>query len=177
MPWRLAEFVFGVCALIALPLGAVATANTHANSVQWQTSRPQANFDQTELNCLSKNIYFEARGETPEGQLAVAYVTLNRTRSPEFPGTICDVVYQKDAFSWTRNASTRHASIHDEYAWQLATLVAKLVMSGLAEDPTGGAVDYCAAQVKPYWRFDKTFSIEIGHHKFYKRQSSPEGLS
>jgi spore germination cell wall hydrolase CwlJ-like protein len=48
----------------------------------------------SELDCLARNIYFEARGEPLVGQIAVAAVTINRVRSERFPNTICSVVWQ-----------------------------------------------------------------------------------
>ena len=53
------------------------------------------------LDCLARNVYYEARGEAIAGQYAVAEVTMNRKSSPHYPKTVCDVVYQKEAFSWT----------------------------------------------------------------------------
>ena len=47
------------------------------------------------LICLAMNIYYEARHEPVEGQLAVAHVVMNRTENPKFPSTVCDVVKQK----------------------------------------------------------------------------------
>jgi hypothetical protein len=47
-----------------------------------------------DLNCLTKNIYHEARGEPVDGQYAVAEVTMNRVASKHYPNTVCDVVYQ-----------------------------------------------------------------------------------
>jgi hypothetical protein len=49
---------------------------------------------ETDLECLAENIYFEARGEPLDGQYAVAEVTLNRTRSDNFPHTVCGVVHE-----------------------------------------------------------------------------------
>lgn len=54
-----------------------------------------------ELACLEKNIYNEARGEIDEGQLAVAFVTIARAMSRQYPNSICGVVYQSKQFSWT----------------------------------------------------------------------------
>lgn len=52
------------------------------------------------VECLARNIYFESRGESELGQMAVALVTLNRTVSDKFPRSVCSVVYQKKQFSW-----------------------------------------------------------------------------
>lgn len=53
------------------------------------------------LDCLAKVVYYEARGEGEMGMLAVAWVVLNRVMHPNYPKTICEVVYQKKQFSWT----------------------------------------------------------------------------
>ena len=55
-----------------------------------------------ELECMAKNIYFEARNEATVGQLAVGQTVINRVQSSRFPNTICGVVHQgvhtKDGF-------------------------------------------------------------------------------
>ena len=51
-----------------------------------------------QLDCLSKNIYYEAGSEPFEGKIAVAQVTLNRAESGKFPSDVCKVVYQKNVF-------------------------------------------------------------------------------
>ena len=48
----------------------------------------------SEVQCLSENIYFEARAESIMGKVAVANVTKNRLESDQFPDTYCDVVTQ-----------------------------------------------------------------------------------
>ena len=51
-----------------------------------------------QLECLAKNIYFEAATEPFEGKVAVAQVTMNRVESGKFPADVCDVVFQKNTF-------------------------------------------------------------------------------
>ena len=81
------------------------------------------NHTKKDLECLAKNIYFEARGESHKGKIAVAQVTLNRViHSSEFNKTICGVVYQKDQFSWTSNH--KNLFIKDNYHWQEAKHIA-----------------------------------------------------
>ena len=66
-----------------------------------------------ELRCLALNIHFEARGESDQGKIAVAVVTLNRVKSKRFPSTICGVVKQKNQFSWYESdKSYKHVNIH-----------------------------------------------------------------
>jgi hypothetical protein len=61
-----------------------------------------------QLECLTRNIYYEAASEPFEGKVAVAQVTLNRVESGNFANTVCGVVYEKNVvyqkvicqFSW-----------------------------------------------------------------------------
>jgi N-acetylmuramoyl-L-alanine amidase len=59
---------------------------------------------ETALMCMALNIFFEARSEPIQGQIAVAEVTLNRVASDDYPNTICEVVLQENSqgcqFSW-----------------------------------------------------------------------------
>jgi len=48
-----------------------------------------------DIECLARNIYFEAGSEPLEGKVAVGVVTLNRMRDPRYPSSICGVVNQK----------------------------------------------------------------------------------
>ena len=55
---------------------------------------PRKLFSPEERECLALNIYFEARNQTPSGQLAVAMVVLNRAEDSFWPDNVCDVVKQ-----------------------------------------------------------------------------------
>lgn len=61
----------------------------------------QAHADEksAEVDCLARNIFYEAANEPEEGKVAVGMVTLNRTESPKFPGSVCAVVTQKTVSS------------------------------------------------------------------------------
>jgi spore germination cell wall hydrolase CwlJ-like protein len=50
---------------------------------------------QSDLECLARNIYYEAGSEPEEGKVAVGLVTINRSNDERFPNTICGVVNQK----------------------------------------------------------------------------------
>src|SRR2546421_8060154 len=127
------------------------------------------------LACLSLNIYHEARGEPDNGQLAVAYVTLNRARSKDMD--VCDVVVEPYQFSWTTGGVMMrakgwtlmpHAVPKDLKALQKAVEIAKLAMSQRLEDPTQGAMFYHADYVSPYWKSSMTQIMGIGQHLFYR---------
>jgi len=51
-----------------------------------------------QLECLTRNIYWEAASEPFEGKVAVAQVTVNRMQSGKFADSVCGVVYQKNVF-------------------------------------------------------------------------------
>jgi len=48
-----------------------------------------------DLDCLARNIYYEAGSESEEGKVAVGLVTINRSNHEKFPNSICGVVNQK----------------------------------------------------------------------------------
>lgn len=115
------------------------------------------------LACLATAIYFEARGEPIDGQLAVAEVILNRVASPDFPDDVCGVVWQKKQFSWTHDGKSDKPK--DKAAYAVATNIAKQALSG---DVLGhGATFYHAEYVRPYWSKKLTYVGKIGTHIFY----------
>jgi spore germination cell wall hydrolase CwlJ-like protein len=127
-----------------------------------------------ELRCLALNIYFEARGEPAEGQLAVAMVTMNRLKSRYFPNSVCGVVWQKRQFSWTHDGKSDRPT--DRRAWKLANKIARFAYQRYAKlsarlrkalDITRGALHYYAPNLAaPYWAKVHAVTREIGGHVF-----------
>ena len=126
-----------------------------------------------QLNCLAENIYFEARGESNLGQMAVAWVTLNRVQDPNFPNTICEVVWEDGQFSWTHDGKSDKPT--DPIAWMDAQTTAWLVYNTQDEqfDPTDGATMFHANYVKPKWRKEYDQTSRIDNHVFYKNFIKP----
>src|SRR5215510_4327092 len=125
-----------------------------------------ADISEDELGCLVENVYHEARGEDALGQAAVAYVTLNRVRSPDYPDTICGVVWQPGQFSWTEDGRSDHMT--DLPAIEKAVDIALAVSRGKIKDPTGGALHYYAQdKVKPRWALHG-WRLILGDHTFVK---------
>ncbi|MEG6508801.1 cell wall hydrolase [Methyloligella sp. 2.7D] len=134
----------------------------------------EAEFEERERRCLATAIYFEARGESQEGQLAVAQVVMNRVRSPKFPDTVCGVVYQGQfkkgcQFSFTCDGKTDNAKEGPQ--WELAQKLARDVTSGKAwlED-VGYSTFYHANYVRPRWARSMNKIDTIGSHIFYKKR-------
>ena len=142
--------------LITLPLGmAERTLNTAYQTVK---------ATKTELLCLAKNIYYEARGEPLHGKIAVAQVTLNRvTHRTEFDASICQVVYAKHQFSWTNESHKPPSGA----AWHEAQEIAKAVVNGFTHIPQFNALYFHNLKVNPRWNRTKKIVARIGNHTFY----------
>ena len=115
-----------------------------------------------ELTCLAKNIYYEARGEPVEGQLAVALVTLNRLEDSRYPDTICKVVYQKYQFSWTIMPKGRPLDLE---AWYQSNILAFQAYQNRDILGEFEATHFHANYVKPRWKLKRI--TQIGRHIFY----------
>lgn len=130
-------------------------------------------FQARELRCMATAIYFEARGETVKGQIAVGQVIMTRVRSTFYPNTICGVVYQGQ---WNKNACQFSFACdgvadtpHDRKEWETALDVAKNVISGKVYlDEVGDATHYHATYVSPDWKKLVKRVTKIGVHIFYK---------
>jgi spore germination cell wall hydrolase CwlJ-like protein len=126
-----------------------------------------------EENCLARAVYFEARSESELGQMAVAKVILNRVKSPEYPNTICGVVYQgtqrRNSCQFSFACDGLPDDIRQPGAWAQAKRIAQRAIDG---DPKvasklGGALHYHADYVKPKWARSMRKAIKIGRHIFY----------
>jgi spore germination cell wall hydrolase CwlJ-like protein len=122
--------------------------------------------------CLSQAIYYEARGETQRGQIAVAEVIMNRVRSGYYPSSICGVVYQGShrstgcQFTFTCDGSLNHRP--RGRAWDRAQRVATAVMLGYTRPITQGATHYHTHAVNPVWNSGLVETTSIESHVFYR---------
>ena len=158
--------------IIANPAVPNITAKFNVSSQQKMQIVAQRRVRLAEENCLARAVYFESRSESELGQLAVAKVVLNRVNNPDFPKTICGVVYQG---SGTRNScqfSFACDGLPDDVkspeAWAHAKSIAQ---RAIANDPAvamlGNAVNYHADYVTPRWAKTMRRLTRIGHHIFY----------
>jgi spore germination cell wall hydrolase CwlJ-like protein len=149
------------------PLPAVAM--TQGLTEDWLMSRPEPTGD-AEWQCLTEALYFEARGESLEGQIAVAEVILNRVDSPLYPRTVCGVVKQRGGggcqFSYV---CTGKKKMREKVAADLAGRIARAMLDGAPRILTAGATHFHTRGVKPSWskRFART--AQIGDHLFYRQ--------
>src|SRR3546814_2023978 len=117
------------------------------------------------LKCLAGAVYFESKGETLAGQLAVARVVINRSQSGDFPDSICGVVYQPSQFSFIRDG--RMPSIKTgSRAWHRAIAIAQIALNDSWDSSAEGALYFHARRVSPGWKHTKLASID--NHIFYR---------
>lgn len=127
-----------------------------------------------QLECLARNIYYEAGGEPFEGKVAVAQVTINRSASGQFPSDICHVVYQKNLvydkvvcqFSWYCQTPSNLKPRNKEVYQDSMIVAKKVLLEGFRLPSLEQALYFHADYVNPKWQREKV--AKIGQHIFYK---------
>jgi hypothetical protein len=120
-----------------------------------------------EATCLATAVYFEARGESPEGQLAVARVVMNRAASGKYPPSWCGTVKQHSQFSFVRGG--RFPAINAGCdAWHKAQAITRLAISNAVPSLSSDVLWYHANYVAPSWGRRLTRAEKIGAHIFYR---------
>jgi N-acetylmuramoyl-L-alanine amidase len=139
-----------------------------------------------QVNCMAKNIFFEAAVESTAGKLAVAQVTLNRVNSTWYPNTVCEVVYEgptytasdgqqlpkrdRCQFSWYCDGKDDIPPTNSRL-WDSSFSLAQYVLKNNENLPdiTDGALHYHARYIKaPRWTKKKKVTATIDQHIFYK---------
>ncbi|MBK9588273.1 MAG: cell wall hydrolase [Sphingomonadales bacterium] len=121
--------------------------------------------DSREQECLAGAVYFEAKGEPLDGQLAVAQVIVNRARSGRFPSSICGVVFQPSQFSFVRGNGLPPIA-RNSHNWRQAIAIAKIASNDMWDSSAGSALYFHARRVSPGWRLNRIATI--GNHVFYR---------
>ncbi len=116
-------------------------------------------YTQEDWDMLAKVVFGEARGESYEGQVAVAAVVLNRVEHQDFPDTIADVVFQQNAFTCVNDGQ------YDLLPNRTAYEAAMEAMQGV--DPTNGCLYYWnpVTATSP-WIWTRTILLQLGNHVF-----------
>lgn len=126
-----------------------------------------------QLDCLTRNIYWEAASEPFEGKVAVAQVTLNRVASGRFPDTVCGVVYQKNViyekvvcqFSWFCEGTHKVKAIHTPLYRESEEVAKRVLFEHFRLPSLTHAMYYHADYVNPGWQLPRI--EKIGRHIFY----------
>lgn len=205
---NLRSIVYSVLALIAIsplflitPIQQPSTdplleeISVHVNTIEIpQIKVIEVDVDQ--MHCLAKNIYFEARGETTIGKIAVANVTVNRVNDQRFPNTICGVVHQAVYSTWWKENHDRLVPVRNMCqftwycdgksdtlfltdthgnvikanmeAWKESLELAELALKGELTDVTNGATHYFNPRLAdPYWQHAFVQTAQIDNHTFF----------
>ena len=132
--------------------------NTKQDVAQEETQAVMRLSDE-QLNLLSKLVAAEARGESYEGQVAVAAVVLNRVKDARFPDSIEGVIYQKNAFSVVRDGYIDAQPTEESYK------AAKEALYG--SDPTNNAIYFWNPDISTCsWINTLNPHLRIGNHVF-----------
>ena len=144
---------------------------------------------QESIICLAKNAYFEARNQSVLSQIAVSQVVMNRVQSPDFPNTVCGVVYEAQLSKWYKEKMDKEVPlkhkcqfswycdgkadiITDVQSYKIALAVAHQVLSKYTmHDVTDGAVFYHAYYVNPRWAKEKIKTVVHEDNIFYRERN------
>ena len=200
--WGLPQFLMmGLVsiAMVATTPGFLQATNSlmSAGQTLWSTSFLDANSVQPfvlpvsdpvererAIDCLAEAVFYEAGFEPREGQQAVAQVVVNRVRDPNFPASICGVVYE----GFSRKTGCQFSFVCDnsmfrrpptEEQWLESKQVAEMAVSGFVLPEVGAATHYHADYVNPYWRPSLHEVTKVGTHIFYTwrgRAGEPSAL-
>jgi spore germination cell wall hydrolase CwlJ-like protein len=129
--------------------------------------KEQIKYTKTDLDCLTRNIYYEAGVEDHRGKFAVAHVTINRLKTGYWGDTVCKVVYAKKQFSWTMSKKLPRPN---SQLWAESEDIARKVLAGHRVRGLSRSLFYHATYIKdPHWVDTRHEAGQIGTHIFYNR--------
>ena len=146
-----------LCCVISLSY--LITATLEAKSIN-DSSQVQK-LSKAQIECLSKAAYFESKGESDAGMLAVIHTTLNRVKDARFPKTICGVVYQKSQYSWVKH----NPKVKEKDQYERAKRLAQEAVEGKHKDTSRGALYFNSLHKQPK---GTVCTVRIGGHSFFK---------
>ena len=115
-----------------------------------------------EASCMATALYHEARGETKSGMAMIGLIILNRTKSPKYANTVCEIIKERNAFQWYQYSKHNRPKEHSRYL--LAQVVAKDLLSGRYDGKMSSSVLWFKVCNHPSEFFSKL--------KIYSRQSN-----
>ena len=149
----------------AIPATAVPDESAHESLASLVSAQEMPDALDRETECLAGAVYFEAKGESLDGQLAVAEVVLNRAESGRFRDTICGVVFQPRQFSFVRGSDFPPIN-RDSRAWSRAVAIAQIAKSDHWDSSVDDALFFHASRVSPRWKRQRI--AQLGNHVFYR---------
>jgi len=159
-----------------LRLDALASNNEAAS---WRQGFVSTSDRTRQLECLARNIYWEAASEPFEGKVGVAQVTLNRVEDGRFGKDVCGVVYAKNVvyekvvcqFSWYCEPTHRVRPVHPALWDESMEVAKKVLLEGFRLPSLKEALYFHADYVNPGWP-NMQYLAKFGAHKFYKKKET-----
>lgn len=118
------------------------------------------------LGCMTQAIYYEAGTEPEAGQRAVAQVVINRMRHPDYPNSVCGVVYQTCQFTFTCDGALARRPV--PAIWSRARRYAEDALAGRAFAGVGYSTHYHTVDIWPYWADVLPVTTTIARHIFHR---------
>lgn len=156
---KLKKIVRSISICVVITLSASIAATLQAENIS--SSSYSQTLSKAQLECLSKAAYFESKGESDAGMLAVIHTTLNRVKDVRFPKTVCGVVYQRSQYSWTKH----NPRIKEKEQYERAKRLAQEAVEGKHKDVSRGALYFNSLHKQPK---GTVCTVRIGGHSFYK---------
>ena len=141
-----------------------ADADKFASLAEAVAAQDQEVSDDT-LRCLATAVYFESKSDPMAGQLAVAQVIINRTKSGRFPSDVCGVVKQRGQFSFVRGG-TLPALSASLGQYRTALKIAKVALAKAWDG--GPAANALYFNGRRGTGFGRAVVASIGNHIFYR---------
>jgi len=166
--------LLGLAFVVALVYGIIQFKYTNVEEEVYSGNGMTVSQMKKELDCLAINIYREAGYEPIEGRIAVAQVTMNRVEHPNFPNTVCGVVYEKSLitsrvicqFSWYCDSTHRNRRVNEAAYQESYEVAKKVLLENFRLSSLEKALFYHADYVNPNWKLERI--NQIGQHIFYK---------
>ena len=122
-----------------------------------------------QAHCIAVAVYHEARGESLEGQLAVARVIMNRAASGKYPASWCGTVKQPWQFSFVNPRTGVYPAVNESSAaWSKALGITRLAIANAVPTLSNDVLWYHADYVAPSWGRRLARAQKIGTHIFYR---------
>ena len=129
----------------------------------------------------AQTVFGEARGESWDGKIGVAWVIVNRKKAHRyyFGYTIPNVVRKPWQFTCWRRKNINYKKIHNPLKyesvdiWLECYIAARLVLRGQVKDNTGGALYYIDESIihdPPNWVAKLKLSVQHGRLYFFKEK-------
>ena len=114
------------------------------------------------LDRVSRCVFAEARGESYEGKIAVAWVIKNRCIKKKYGKNISEVTRPGQFARWDKEIPK-----NEEEAWKKCIQAAQDVFFNGVNDPTKGSTHFLSDNANPSWAQNKEPVVIIGGHRFY----------